>query len=74
MTIPDNKSLPDNLGLERILSAHQAAEMLGISVATFRRQYWAGKTPPALQVSDRRLGWRVRDLIEHFAKRGDAAA
>ena len=48
--------------------------MLGISVATFRRQYWAGKTPPALQVSDRRLGWRVRDLIEHFAKRGDAAA
>jgi predicted DNA-binding transcriptional regulator AlpA len=69
MTIPDNKSLPDNLGLERILSAHQAAEMLGISVATFRRQYWAGKTPPAVRVSDRRLGWRAQSLIEHVAQR-----
>ena len=74
MTTPIAKSLPNSLGLERILSAHQAAELLGISVATFRRQYWAGKTPSAVQVSDRRLGWRVRDLIEHLAKRGKAAA
>ncbi len=69
-----NKPLPDVLGQERILSAQQAADLFGVSVATFRRQYWAGKTPPALRVSDRRLGWRVKDLLEHLAKRADAAA
>ena len=74
MTMPMDKSLPDVLGHERVLSAQQAAELFGISVATFRRQYWAGKVPPALQVSERRLGWRVKDLLEHLAKRADAAA
>jgi predicted DNA-binding transcriptional regulator AlpA len=74
MTTQINKLLPDVLGQERILSAQQAAELFGVSVATFRRQYWAGKVPPALRVSDRRLGWRVRDLIEHLSKRGQVAA
>ena len=74
MITPIHKSLPNGLGQERVLSAQQAAELFGVSIATFRRQYWAGKTPPALHVSDRRLGWRVRDLIEHLAKRADSAA
>ena len=73
MTEMMSSKLPDVLGQERILSAQQAAELFGVSVATFRRQYWAGKVPPALQVSDRRLGWRVRDLIEHLEKSGEAA-
>jgi predicted DNA-binding transcriptional regulator AlpA len=59
---------------ERVLSVRQAAELYGVSVATFRRMYWAGKVPSALRVSDRRLGWRVRDLIEHLAKRGEVVA
>lgn len=62
-TSKQNGQLPFDLGHERILSAKQAAELRGISVSTFRRLYWAGKTPPAIRVSDRRLGWRVRDLI-----------
>jgi predicted DNA-binding transcriptional regulator AlpA len=69
-----NKPLPDILEQERILNAQQAAELYGVSVATFRRQYWAGKTPPALRVSDRRLGWRVKDLLDHLASRANAAA
>ncbi len=64
------KSLPHGLGQERVLSAQQAAELFGVSVATFRRLYRARKLPPAIQLSDRRLGWRTRDLIEHLAKRG----
>jgi predicted DNA-binding transcriptional regulator AlpA len=68
------KGLPASLDENRVLSAQQAAELYGVSVATFRRQYWAGKTPPALRVSDRRLGWRVKDLLEHLAKRANAAA
>jgi predicted DNA-binding transcriptional regulator AlpA len=74
MTIHISKCLPDVLGQERVLSAQQAAELFGVSVATFRRQYWAGKLPPALRVSDRRLGWRVRDLTDHLKKTGEVAA
>jgi predicted DNA-binding transcriptional regulator AlpA len=73
MTEMMSRKLPDVLGQERILSAQQAAELFGVSIATFRRQQWAGKLPPAVQVSDRRLGWRVRDLIEHLEKSGEAA-
>jgi predicted DNA-binding transcriptional regulator AlpA len=74
MTEMMSRKLPDVLGQERVLSAQQAAELYGVSVATFRRQYWAGKVPPALRVSDRRLGWRVRDLIDHLKKSGEVAA
>jgi predicted DNA-binding transcriptional regulator AlpA len=62
--------LPEHLETERVLSAYQAAELMGISIATFRRLHWAGKTPPAIRLSDRRLGWRVRDLLSHLATRG----
>lgn len=72
MKTPIDKSLPDGLGQERVLSAHQAAELYGVSIATFRRQHWAGKTPPPIRLSERRLGWRVRDLLEHLSKRADA--
>lgn len=69
-----HQSLPDGLGLERVLSVHQAAELFGVSVATFRRQHRAGKTPPPIRLSERRLGWRVRDLLEHLEKRSEVAA
>ncbi len=58
--------LPLVLEQERILSAEQAAELFGVSVSTFRRLHRAGKLPPAVQISERRLGWRVRDLIAHL--------
>ncbi len=58
--------LPLTLEQERVLSAEQAAELFGVSVSTFRRLHRAGKLPPAVQVSERRLGWRVRDLIAHL--------
>jgi predicted DNA-binding transcriptional regulator AlpA len=73
MTKPTGKTIPDFLQQERILSVRQAAELFGVSVATFRRLHWAGKLPPAIQLSERRLGWRVRDLIEHLEKSGEAA-
>lgn len=67
-------TLPQSLDEQRVLSARQGAELLGVSLATFRRLHWAGKLPPAIQLSERRLGWRVRDLLEHIAKRAGAAA
>lgn len=58
-------TLPAGLDASRILNAHQAAELLGVSVATFRRLHWANKLPPAIQISTRRLGWRVSDLLAY---------
>jgi predicted DNA-binding transcriptional regulator AlpA len=65
--------LPPFLEQERILSIKQSAELLGVSVATFRRLYQAGKLQ-TIRLSERRLGCRVRDLIEHLAKRANTAA
>jgi predicted DNA-binding transcriptional regulator AlpA len=73
MATPAQRQLPDNLSLERVLSAKQGADFVGLSVSQFRRQQWAGKLPPAIQLSTRRVGWKVRDLIEHLEKcRGGA--
>lgn len=58
--------LPDSLTHERVLNAHQAAELCGLSVGTLRRMQRAGKLPPAIRVSERRLGWRVRDLLDYL--------
>lgn len=67
---PIRRPLPSDLGDDRILDAHQAAALTGVSVSTWRRQYWAGKTPRALHVGERRIGWRVRDLKNYLAERG----
>ena len=68
-----DKALPEVLEHQRILSARQASEMLGISIATYRRLQWAGKLPVAVQVSERRIGWRVADLVAHLGKNEKAA-
>lgn len=69
-----HRSLPDGLGRERILSARHAAELYGVSLATFRRLHWGGGLPPAIRLSERRVGWRVRDLLEHLEKRSEVVA
>jgi len=56
-------ALPEQLERERILSAGQAAALMSISLATFRRQHWRGQLPAAIKVGERRLGWRARDLL-----------
>ena len=67
-------TLPDSLNDQRVLDARQSAELIGVSIATFRRLGWAGKLPPSIQVSDRRLGWRVSDLRQWLTSRQTAAA
>ena len=63
------RTLPQSLELSRILSARQGAALLGVSLATYRRQYRAGRLPAAIRVSERRIGWRVRDLLAHLDAR-----
>lgn len=73
MTVRVDRTLPDALASERVLSAQQAAELCGVSVATFRRQHWAGRLPPAIRLSERRLGWRAKDLLAHIEAQADVA-
>lgn len=61
--------LPDSLESKRVLSARQAAELLGVSLSTFRRQHWTKKLPPSIKVGERRLGWRASDLLTLIEER-----
>jgi predicted DNA-binding transcriptional regulator AlpA len=64
---PARDTLPAIFTAERILSLAQAAELYGVSIATFRRLMRAGKLPSPIQLSERRIGWRAGDLIESIA-------
>lgn len=57
--------LPPGLDSARVLSARQGAELLGISLATFRRMHWSGRLPAPVQLSTRRIGWKLRDLLAY---------
>ncbi len=62
-------AIPLGLNGSRIVSARQAAELFGISLATFRRLHWSGKLPAAIHLSERRIGWRIADLHSWIASR-----
>lgn len=74
MSSPAHKPLPETVTADRILTAGQAAELLGISVATFRRLHDAGRVPAAIRISDRRIGWRLGDLLAHLQTKHAIAA
>jgi predicted DNA-binding transcriptional regulator AlpA len=61
--MPNVRKLPEFLNEERILDFRQGAQLYGVSTSTWRRLDRAGKLPPSVQVSARRKGWRVRDLL-----------
>jgi predicted DNA-binding transcriptional regulator AlpA len=59
---PDD--LPTGLDLLRVLTTDKAAKFSGYETNHFRALHRAGKTPPAIKLSARKYGWRVRDLID----------
>jgi predicted DNA-binding transcriptional regulator AlpA len=66
------RPLPEHLEPERILDAKQGAALWGVSLATFRRLHRAGRLPTAIRLSERRLGWRCRDLLSALERRATA--
>jgi predicted DNA-binding transcriptional regulator AlpA len=70
----ERHAVPPNLSMQRILCRAQVAQLYGISLPTLNRLRRAGKLPPAIQLSERRIGWRVHDLIEHLKAQPPAGA
>jgi prophage regulatory protein len=47
-----------------VLDSRQSADLLSVSLSHFRRLYRARKIPPPIKIGDRKLGWRVGDLVD----------
>jgi predicted DNA-binding transcriptional regulator AlpA len=46
-------------GLDRVVTETQAAELLGYSKDTLRREFRAGRAPARVRLSGRRIGYRL---------------
>lgn len=66
-TTARRSQLPPSLDDDRVLAAPKAAEMLDVSVSALRRNAASGRLPAPVQITARRLGWRVRDLRNFLA-------
>lgn len=53
----------------KVMSTAEAAAFLNFSIPHFRRLYRNGAVPAPIQLSTRKLGWRVGDLIDWLAAR-----
>jgi hypothetical protein len=55
--------LPAELALERIISEQEYAAIDGVSVDTVRRRAARGEGAPRIQISPKRHGYRLRDIL-----------
>jgi predicted DNA-binding transcriptional regulator AlpA len=63
--LPDIDRLPN---IDRVVSEKQAAEILGYSPDTLRREFRAGRGPPRVRLSGRRIGYRLSMLYAYLEK------
>ena len=61
--------LPAEVSCHKIMNTAQTAEFLNISIPHLRRLYRSGGVPAPIQLSTRKLGWKVGDLIDWVATR-----
>jgi predicted DNA-binding transcriptional regulator AlpA len=61
--------LPSDIARHRVLNTAQSAGFCNISVSHWRRLYRNGRVPPPIQLSTRKLGWRIGDLVDWLASR-----
>jgi predicted DNA-binding transcriptional regulator AlpA len=52
--------------LDRVVSERQAAEILGLSYFTLRREVRAGRGPARVRLSEKRVGYRLSSIYEHL--------
>ena len=66
--------LSDSMNDQRVINTRQLADLLNVSVATVRRLDRDRKLPPAVKLSERRIGWRMAEVQRWIASRQTAAA
>jgi predicted DNA-binding transcriptional regulator AlpA len=68
--------MQDDLDSVRVLTKPQTLKMLGLSSRTWDRLIARGETPPKIQISTNRIGYRVSDLKQWLDRRrmSEAAA
>ena len=50
--------------IDPVLSEIQAADAISVSTSTLRRMHSRGEGPPRIQLSKRRIGYRLGDVDE----------
>jgi predicted DNA-binding transcriptional regulator AlpA len=63
------KIFPPDISRNKVLNTAEAAEFVNFSIPHFRRLYRNGGVPAPIQLSARKLGWKVGDLIDWVATR-----
>jgi predicted DNA-binding transcriptional regulator AlpA len=66
---PSIETLPTDLARHRVLDTRQTCQFVNLSVAQWRRLRKAGDAPQARQLSKRKHGWQVGDLIAWIESR-----
>src|SRR5262249_33662593 len=59
-------------GGDRVVSAKQTADLLGVSYETLRRMWSRGEGPRRIQISPRRMGTRLSDILAFLESRAAA--
>lgn len=62
-------NLPPEAARSRILESDASAAFWGVSLPHWRRLYRAGKVPAPVKIGERKLGWRLGDLVDGLARR-----
>ena len=65
--------LPPEIARQRVIDERTAAEFIGVSHVSLERLRKAGAAPRHVRLSERRLGYRVCDLLDWLDARTSAA-
>jgi predicted DNA-binding transcriptional regulator AlpA len=52
--------------LDRVVSENEAAAIIGYSKDTLRREFAAGRAPPRVRLSGRRIGYRLSAIYQYL--------
>jgi predicted DNA-binding transcriptional regulator AlpA len=67
-----------SFNLDRVVSENEAAAIIGYSKDTLRREFRAGRAPPRVRLSGRRIGYRLSAIYQfleaHTEKPGSKRA
>ena len=58
-----------SLNLDRVVTENEAAAILGFSKDTLRREFRAGRAPPRVKLSARRIGYRLSAIYRFLEQR-----